>query len=349
MLTQAEIDALLNGAIEIEGTETQEGVNLAELMGKSTAGAKESSSDKSVRPYNFWSPNRFSKEQMRALELVHEELAERLTNSLPSFLHTNLRPQVVHTEQGRFHDFLADLQPNSLFHLISLAPLPGQFVITFSPEISFIILEQRLGGSSKSLSKDHSLTEIDQSLLQDLVENMLNDVKAAWGKVVSIEPKLVDSTVNHHWVQMLIGNERVMMITFELIIHETTGTMSFYLPYSMLKPVANELNPHLIIAGRKEQQSDPLARKLNLESVSNTTLPLRVLLGTSSILVRDLMKLEPGQIIQLDQHVADEVVIQVAKKTRFMGRVGKQGVHMAVQITSSLRDNSGSSEKARGI
>jgi flagellar motor switch protein FliM len=339
MLTQAEIDALLNGAIEIEGTENQEGVNLAELMGKSSAGPKDASTgDKNVRPYNFWSPNRFSKEQMRALELVHEELAERLTNSLPTFLHTNLRPQVVHTEQGRFHDFLSDLAPNSLFHLISLAPLQGQFVITFSPEISFIILEQRLGGSSKSLSKDHALTEIDQSLLQDLVENMLNDVKAAWGKVVSIEPKLVDSTVNHHWVQMLIGNERVMMITFELIIHETTGTMSFYLPYSMLKPVANELNPHLIIAGRKELQTDPMARKINMESVSSTTLPIRVMLGKSSILVRDLMNIEPGFVIHLDRRVDEEVVVQVAKKNRFMGRIGKQGNHVAVQITSRVTE-----------
>ncbi len=339
MLTQAEIDALLNGAIEIEGPESQEGVNLAELMGKSSAGPKEAGGDKNVRPYNFWSPNRFSKEQMRALELVHEELAERLTNSMPTFLHTSMRPRVVHTEQGRFHDFLSDLTPNSLFHLISLAPLQGQFVITFSPEISFIILEQRLGGSSKSLSKDHVLTEIDQSLLQDLVENMLNDVKAAWGKVVSIEPKLVDSTVNHHWVQMLIGNERVLMITFEMIIHETTGTMSFYLPYSMLKPVANELNPHLIIAGRKEQQTDKKARQMNMESVANTTLPLRVLLGTSNILVRDLMQIEPGFIIHLDSRVDEEVVVQIAKKTRFLGRIGKQGNRMAVQITNRIKES----------
>jgi hypothetical protein len=32
MLTQAEIDALLSGAIEIEKADNQEGINLAELM-----------------------------------------------------------------------------------------------------------------------------------------------------------------------------------------------------------------------------------------------------------------------------------------------------------------------------
>jgi flagellar motor switch protein FliM len=77
---------------------------------------------------------------------------------------------------------------------------------------------------------------------------------------------------------------------------------------------------------------------MNLENVSNTTLPLRVLLGTSSILVRDLMNLEPGFVIHLNKRVDEEVVVQVARKTRFMGRIGKQGTHVAVQITSKVKE-----------
>ena len=76
---------------------------------------------------------------------------------------------------------------------------------------------------------------------------MLNDIKASWSKVASLEPKLVDSTTNQHWVQMMVGNERMMMITFEMSINSVTGTMSFYLPYSKLKPIINALNPHIII------------------------------------------------------------------------------------------------------
>ena len=53
MLSQAEIDALLNGAIEIENT--QGSVNLAELMEPTTA-AKEGTEGPKVSAYNFWSP-----------------------------------------------------------------------------------------------------------------------------------------------------------------------------------------------------------------------------------------------------------------------------------------------------
>ncbi len=47
--------------------------------------------------------------------MIHEDLGERLTASLPSFLRSNMRPKVIHTEQGRFHDFLEDLPPRACF------------------------------------------------------------------------------------------------------------------------------------------------------------------------------------------------------------------------------------------
>jgi flagellar motor switch protein FliM len=336
MLTQAEIDALLNGAIEIEGNENQEGVNLADMMGKAGQPKESSPSEKNVRPYNFWSPDRFSKEQIRAIELVNEELAERLTNSLPSFIRTNLRPRVVHTEQGRFHDFMADLAPTTLYHLVSLAPLPGQVAIVFSDDVNFVILEQRLGGASDSRGRNHSLTEIDQSLLQDLVENMLNDVKAAWGKVVSVEPKLIDSTVNQHWVQMMMGNERVLMVTFEMMIKDTTGTMSFYIPYSLLKPVANELNPHVIITGKKEQIVDYGARQTNLESLYRTEVPLKVILGNVRLTIKEMSNLAVGDVLVLDSNTHQDLMVQVSGTTRFKGRIGKQSNHLAVQISGPV-------------
>jgi flagellar motor switch protein FliM len=339
MLTQAEIDALLAGAIEIEASNESTGVNLAKLMGEDEKGAVkeeetgEEGGEKRVRPYNFWSPDRFSKDQMRAIELVHEELGERLSNTLPSYLRTNVRPRIVHTEQGRFHDFLADMNPHSLFHLINLAPLPGQMVITISQEVNFIILESRLGGRSDPRFKDHILTDIDQALLQDLVENMLNDLKASWSKVVNVEPKLVDSTVNQHWVQMMIGNERVMMVTFELMINNITGTMSFYIPYSMLKPVMNELNTHRVIAGRKEQLLDPQAKQKMYENLSMVKLPVRVLLGNTKLTLKEMYEMKPGDVLVLDTEAKQELPVEVALIPRFKGLIGRAGNRLAIQIS----------------
>lgn len=341
MLTQAEIDALLSGAIAIESKDGGNDVNLAEIMGQSPAGSEKPdapSGGKKVTAYNFWSPDRFSKEQMRAVELVHEDLSEKLTTSIPTFLRTNLKPRLVHTEQGRFHDFLKDLPANALFHMITLAPLPGYMVVTISPNVSYMVLEQRLGGKIEGEAKERPLTDIDQSLLRGLVEHMLNDLKSAWSKLVALEPSLEDSTTNQHWVQMIMGNEKVMLLTFELTIQGVTGSMNFYLPFSTLKPIGPVLNPHVWISGRKEKVIDPAARDLAMKNLVNVDLPAEVILGEAELSMGDLLNLEVGDIIQLDNRKDDPLIMQIANQRLFNVHIGKVANNLAVQVVSAFHD-----------
>jgi flagellar motor switch protein FliM len=337
MLSQSEIDALLSGSIEIEQTDSQNSVNLAELIDSPEKPIGKTSAQKQVHPYNFWSPDHFSKDQIRTVELVHEDLAERLTSSLPTFVRANLKPHVVHTEQGRFHDFIKDLPESSLFHMITLAPLPGQMIMTISPEISYVILEQRLGGQSDSSGKTRQLTEIDQFLLRTLVEHMLNDFKASWSKVVAVEPGLEDSTTNQHWVQMVLGNVRVMLITFELTLNNITGLMNIYLPFNMLKPIANILKPHIWFTGRKERYIDPQIRKIAARNLSEVNVNVRVFLGSARYTIGELLKLKTGSVIPLDTSIDNEIFVQVASHTCFKAHVGKIGNHLAAQITSEIQ------------
>ncbi|HEX2993792.1 MAG TPA: FliM/FliN family flagellar motor switch protein [Anaerolineales bacterium] len=339
MLAQSEIDALLSGAIDIDEKNGGERINLAGLMNQPGEHPKsDDPKSKTIQTYNFWSPARFSKEQMRAVELVHEDLCERLTTSLPTFLRTNVRPHLIHLEQGRFHDFVKDFPPNTLFHLISLAPLPGHMVLTMSLNMSYLILQQRLGGKIEGRFSEHALTEIDQSLLRGLVEHMLGDIKSTWSKVVSLEPSLEDSTVNQHWVQMMMGNERVLLLTIEIIIQGVTGTMSIFIPFNTLKPITNVLNPHIWIAGRKEQQQDPVARQTAIDTMMKAVVPVKVILGNADLNLGEVMQLSVGDVIELDSKIDQPMVVQVANKKQFYARVGKSRNRLGIQISGVYRE-----------
>lgn len=340
MLSQSEIDALLSGAIELDQKDSGQSVNLAEIISGESGDRKPAEAQKQkITAYNFWSPDRFSKEQMRAVEMVHEDLSERLTTTLPTFLRTNIRPRLVHSEQGRFHDFLKDIPENTLFHMVTLAPLPGQMVVCISPNVSYLILEQRLGGKIEGKQLERPLTDIDQLLLRGLMEHMLGDFKAAWGKVVTVEPMLEDSTTNQHWVQMVMGNERVMLLTFELNVQGTAGTMSVFIPFNTLKPIAAVLNPHIWISGRKEQQFDPKSRQIAMRNLANAPLPFTVILGEAEIKLREIVQLNVGDVISIDQSITADLVVQVANQRRFRGRVGRVGNRISVQITGVIRES----------
>ena len=87
-----------------------------------------------------------------------------------------------------------------MYNILALDPLPGRAILIFSPEVAWVILERLLGGDGRTLQPStRPLTDIGQSLIRSMVEFMLNDVKAAWNKVVTLEPHLEDATVNNLW------------------------------------------------------------------------------------------------------------------------------------------------------
>lgn len=336
MLTQAEIDALLSGAIETD----QEG---EPPPPRPDAPAAETPAlgvrEKRIRPYNFWSPDRFSKDQMRAVELVHEDLAERLTSSLPAYLRTFFRPRLIHIEQGRFDDLAQGIPANTLYNILALDPLPGRAVLIFSPEVAWVILERLLGGDGRTLLPvSRPLTDIGQSLIRGMVEFMLNDIKAAWNKVVALEPRLEDATVNNLWVTMLMRNARVVLITFELLIQGVTGTMNIYIPLNMLKPVASALTPTAWMAGHEQTwPSDETRQAIEME-LAQAMLPLSVELGSTELTMKQLTSLSSGDVLRLDTSVGQELTLKVGNRPRYRVVPGTLATRLAVRIAGSLAD-----------
>jgi flagellar motor switch protein FliM len=211
-------------------------------------------------------------------------------------------------------------------------------VLTMSSNVSYMILEQRLGGKIEGRFTERSLTEIDQSLLRGMAEHMLGDVKSAWGKVVTLEPTLEDSTVNQHWVQMMMGNERVLLLTIELNIQGVTGTISMCLPFNTLKPISNVLNPHIWIAGRKEPVQDPVARQAALQTMLKAIIPVKVILGNAKMTMSELINLQVGDVIELDKRIDSPLVVHVGNKKQFYGRVGRSRKNIGIQISGVYRE-----------
>ncbi|MFG0260233.1 MAG: flagellar motor switch protein FliM, partial [Phycisphaerales bacterium JB041] len=71
-----------------------------------------------VRPYDFKRPERVSKDQMRALQTVHEAFARNFGASLSGFLRTIVEVRVVTCEQMTYSEFTSGLPNPTSFNLI---------------------------------------------------------------------------------------------------------------------------------------------------------------------------------------------------------------------------------------
>jgi flagellar motor switch protein FliM len=137
----------------------------------------------------------------------------------------------------------------------------------------------------------------------------------------------------------MMGNERVLLIAIEINIQGITGTMSIFIPFNTLKPIADVLNPHIWIAGRKEHQQDPVARQVAIQTMMKAVIPMKVILGNAELTLKDLMNLTVGDVIELDTNIDSPLIVHVANKKQFLARVGKSRKRMGVQITGVYREH----------
>lgn len=104
VLDQSDIDALLSAVDDTEVEEQRSSTTIFSRHRKDLENVE-------VRDYDFKRPERVSKDQMLALQTLHEAFARSYGASLSGFLRTIVEVKVASCEQMTYSEFIAGL-PN---------------------------------------------------------------------------------------------------------------------------------------------------------------------------------------------------------------------------------------------
>lgn len=72
--------------------------------------------------------------------------------------------------------------------------------------------------------------------------------------------------------------------------------------------------------------------------IRRVDVPVKALLGKSTITVNDFVNLQVGDIIRLDTSETDEMDVYVGNIKKFKAMPGKNGENYAVRVTSVIRE-----------
>ena len=109
VLGQDEVDALLAAVESGDVGDTSESDAEIRIFSSWRRGAQ--LEDVEVRPYDFKRPERVSKDQMRAIENLHDNFSRNFGAGLSGFLRTITEVKVTNIEQMTFSEFTHSL-PN---------------------------------------------------------------------------------------------------------------------------------------------------------------------------------------------------------------------------------------------
>ena len=297
----------------------------------------------SYESYDFRRPDKLSKEHMRSLQMLHENFASYFVTSLSAYLRAQAQVELVSVEQVPYEEYLKSITA-SLLNIINVDALSGQALFEMDFSILFSMLDRLLGGKGAAGKVVRDLTDIEKVLARNVIEMALADLKAAWEAVLPLEFDVASMETNSQFVQIVPGNDTVVLMLFEVRIGDYQGAMSLCIPYLLIKPILSKLNTQRwFVSDRKKASAahgSLLAQRLN-----TTAVPCAARLGVASLTVADLAALELGQVIPMQVCPSSEdagagaqkgrlgtVDLLIGQQVKFRGRTGLRGRNLAVQI-----------------
>jgi len=286
-----------------------------------------------VQVYDFKRPERVSKDQMRALEALHEGFGRNFGAALSGYLRTIIEVSVAHIEQLTYSEFIHSLPNPTCFNLLKAEQLDGQLCLEISPLIIYPIIDRLLGGSNADLFiPQRPLTQIEQRLVQRITDRATHHLSEAWSNLTPVTFSVNDFESNPQLVQIVPPNETVVVVGFELKMGNRAGTMSLCIPYNVIEPIMGVLAAQNWFSYQRKGGQDDHVKKLT-RNVSNAKVEMRAFLAQTTITLDELMALQVGDVITTDKPSDRDVLVQIEGKNKFLGQVGQFRGARSVRVT----------------
>ena len=158
-----------------------------------------------------------------------------------------------------------------------------------------------------------------------------------WQSVTSLEPRLERIETNSQFAQFISPSEMTAIVTMNVKVGSVEGLMNICIPYSCVESVIDKLNTKYWYSSLQEKDEQQYSDTIEA-LISKAPMPIKAVLGNSTISVNDFLGLQRGDIVRLDTKVDEELDIYVGNIKKFTALPGATGDNYAVRITSVIRE-----------
>lgn len=293
--------------------------------------------EKQVKDYDFARPAKFSKEHLRTLEIIFEHYGRLLATNLPVYLRKNVQVEVMNSEALTYSEFSNALSNPVVLGITNFSPLSGSIVLELAPNLAYAMIDRMLGGQGVPLEKPREFSEIELAIMERVFNTCVELLRVPWENVVEISPRLERIETNSQFAQIISPSEMIALVTLSITIGDVDGLMNICLPFMCLEDIIDKLNTKYWFSTMQDKEDGSYEKAIEM-LISRANIPVKAILGKSSISVSDFASIQVGDVIRLDTKVEDELSIYVGNIRKFTALPGSTGDKYAVRITSVIRE-----------
>ena len=322
VLSQSQIDELLNGLSTGD-------VSIQELE----------ENEKRIKEYDFRSPKKITKETIRLLKGIYENYCRMLTSRLTSMLRLMCDVTVEQVEESIYHEYNNALEDYVLMGLINVKypdneTSDSQILMEMSRPLSFVIIDRLLGGIGEEYGYIRDYTDIELSLLSNVLNQLVILMGTTWENTLNIETELEKVETNSRFIQSINYNDTVVIIILNVVLNELSGKITLCIPSNIIDEILKGANIY----------SKNISKKVNIEeqktaimnSLKSSNLTITGVLGSTQATLKDILSIKPGDLIVLDKKINSNVDIKVDNEKWFEGKWGTRKNKGVIKINKTI-------------
>ncbi|MBL9077459.1 MAG: FliM/FliN family flagellar motor switch protein [Planctomycetes bacterium] len=329
ILTNEEIDTLLQ-MFRSEGTtmadESQVGVPVPAPM-LADEGVV-------VSPVDLLKPNRLGREQLRGLERYFESAGKLLSATISDKLRLDTRCDCVAVEQLRFGSWLEQLPGPVSIYVLQMEPFRLPVLFTASTSLLYGAVDRILGGSGKVTKVPKDFTAAEHTVAEALVGPCLDRICESLAEVVKLKWTLQNRFCNPSMAQILPSQDVVLAVYFQSTGDFLMGDLRLLIPFVSLEPLLDRFTRDSVARLEPGALRDKVAG-----TVKDVSLDLAVQLGGARIRLRQLLELQPGDVIPLATRIGEPAIVPVHGRPKFTGHVGRIGNRLGLQVADVMAES----------
>jgi flagellar motor switch protein FliM len=316
ILNQDEIDALFHAA-----------------RGRALDRGHPEGENKHITACNFRHAGLITRDQLRAVNMLHDTFVRNLTRSLAAYLRVAFEVNLVSTEQMTYSEFLQHVPEVNYVVSTHLRPFEAMAAIELDLQLAFPMIDLLLGGPGKPAGEVREVTEVEEEILKGVVQIICRELQTTWQAVMEVEFQFEERQRRAQVLRLMPPNEKVLSLSYELRLSELSGTLVTAFP----AVAANALIRKLAQQGAYRRHRAGSAEVSTLrEKLEKCSFPVELILPGGTVNSRQLLALETGSILVLHLRVDKPAVLYVEKQALFSAQPVRSGKRRAAQIVQRI-------------
>jgi len=289
-----------------------------------------------AQPHDFRQSSLLSPHQLRKLRAHETQFLNAVEARVGLFLRTEFPVKLAGIEITSYQKLTEGWAGPTHLVLFKAEPLRGVAVLEIPLNLGLTIVDRLMGGPGRVEPMTREVSEIEKALLDQIVQIILEEWCNNWASVKTLKASLLGCESSGRYLQTAPGHTNMLTVAMDVRLGECSGQMKLAIPYAALEASLRQLCGAEISGAETAAPVAPTPSKWN-RSLDEVALAVTAEWQGLELSAREILHLKVGDVLQVHQHLAQQVCLRLGEQAKFKGRLGTVGGQWAVELTQSLK------------